>query len=112
MPRAEQTTVQAHNHAEWDRLGLKDFGDYAESVEYRNERESGYGDDEGDWLYADDDTLTLYSGTHGNDHSPGATHYTMATVYADPAEYARDRDEFLAQPERIDDDWEEESEED
>ncbi len=88
----------------WSGEGLLDFGEYAECVEYCNERESGYGDDEGEWFYADEDTLTIYSGTHGNDHSPGTSGNTFATVYEDEASYRAALEEWESQEEYLESD--------
>lgn len=76
------------DHREWESLGLKGFGDYAESVRYINQREC-YGDSlEGEWFADDPDSLAVYGGTFGNDHSPGSSICTWAEVYDDPAEFA------------------------
>lgn len=73
---------------EWESLGLKEFGDYAESVQYFNQLVC-YGDSlQGEWFADDPDSLTVYGGTFGIDHSPGASIYTWAEVYDDPAEFA------------------------
>jgi hypothetical protein len=72
---------------EWESLGLKDFGDYADGVQYINQREC-YGDSlEGEWFTYDADSLTVYGGTFGNDHSPGSSIYTWAEVYDDASEF-------------------------
>lgn len=81
------THYRASDHRDWAAAGLKDFTEFSDCVEYVNERESGYGDCEGEWWYADDDTLTVYGGTHGNDHSPGASSCTFANVYDNVDEY-------------------------
>lgn len=73
---------------DWESIGLKEFGDYAESVQYFNQREC-FGDClEGEWFADDPDSLTVYRGTFGNDHSPGASIYTWAEVYDGPTEFA------------------------
>lgn len=89
-------TVNAFNHAEWEGHGLKDFGDFADAVEYINEQESGYGDLEGEWYFVDDEPLpngdrVIYYGTHGNDHSPGASMYTNAVIFNKNTELAEFR---------------------
>ncbi len=101
---------RASDYRDWDAAGLKDFGDYSECVEYREQSEC-YGDSlEGGWFYGDDDSLTIYTGTFGNDHSPGASHYTAADVYDDPDEYRAEvkRLDFL--PEYLDDDSDDDDE--
>jgi hypothetical protein len=104
------TNYQASDYAAWESAGLKDFGDYSDSVEYRNEWPSDFGDSAGEWFYADDGTLTIYSGTYANDHSPGASHYTSADVYDDRSEYLADAKKWSDKPE-IDPDYEEPEEE-
>lgn len=76
--------LNAHNdRAEWESRGLKEFGDYAESVEYVYDQPDYEGSNRGEWFYADDETQTLYTGTYGNDHSPGASMYTWAEIFTD-----------------------------
>lgn len=104
MPTIE---YRASDHRDWESAGLKEFGDFAECVEYRLERESGYGDTEGSWFYGDDDNLTIYFGTFGNDHSPGASHYTYAQTFDDRAEYLAEVKRLESLPEYLDDDSEE-----
>ncbi len=87
-------TINAFNHAEWQRHGLADFGDYAECVIEFNVGEdsfSGYGE----WYFVPDEPLpsgdrVIYFGSWGNDHSPGASTYTHATIFDgdDPEELA------------------------
>lgn len=87
---------------EWESLGLKNFGDYVESVQYFNQREC-YGDSlEGEWFADDPDSLTVYGGTFGNDHSPGSSIYTWVEVYDDPAEFAARVRELEQYPEWLD----------
>ncbi len=56
-------------------------------MEYVNQEEDGCDSLSGDWWLADDDALTIIHGTFGNDHSPGASHYTYADVYDNEEEY-------------------------
>lgn len=70
----------------WAEYKLKDFGDYAEMVEYVNDRPDCFDSNRGDWFYGDDERKILYSGTYGNDHSPGASMYTYAEILT-PEEY-------------------------
>lgn len=90
------------NHAEWEKAGLKDFGDFAECVTYCNQMEDYADSLQGEWWYADDDTLTIYHGTFGNDHSPGASIYTHAEVYDNDQDYRDQVKEWEAEPEYID----------
>lgn len=104
------TNYRPSDYASWESAGLKDFGDYSDSIEYREQREC-YGDSlEGGWFYGDDDTLTIYSGTYGNYNSPGASHYTSADVYDDREEYLAEVKRLDALPEYLDSD-EDDSEE-
>jgi hypothetical protein len=101
-------TVNAFNHTEWQRLGLADFADFAESITEINVGEdsfSGYGE----WFYVPDEPLptgerVIYYGSWGNDNSPGASMYTHATLFDgnDPdemADFALRVRELEAQPE-------------
>lgn len=81
------TSYRAYDRKEWSEAGLKDFGDYAEGIEFINQTEYGDGQLEGDWYYCDDENRTIYHGTFGNYNSPGAEHYTSAVVYADVDDY-------------------------
>jgi hypothetical protein len=92
----------AFDHKEWEAAGLKDFGDFAECVEYINQCEYGDGQLEGDWYYGDDDTLTVYAGSFGNYNSPGASAYTFANVYDDADEYRARVASLAAEPEYLD----------
>ena len=77
----------ASDHMSWNGAGLEDFEKFSEMVEYINQTELGDGQHEGEWYYSDDENLTIYHGTFGNDNSPGASDYTYATVFDDIAEY-------------------------
>lgn len=110
-------TFHANEYKVWDQWGFRadlpgDVGDYV------NQRH--YGDDclEGQW-YATGPVVVdptdgcphqvIYFGTFGNYNSPGASHYTHATVYDtldpdDMAEYAADLARWEACPEYLDDD--------
>jgi len=102
------------DHKAWADKGLKDFGDYAECVEYV-EQEDDYGDSlRGSWFYGDEDNLTLYYGTFGNYNSPGASHFTYAEVYDDEDEFLDALAEWEAKEEYLDndDDYDDEEEED
>lgn len=98
----QETTVHANHYDEWAAHHLKDFGDYAESVEYVNQ-EPDYGDSlSGEWYYGDDDNLVIYEGTFGNDHSPGSDHHTVATIYPDYDGYRERMADLESQPEYLD----------
>lgn len=101
-------TVNAFNHAEWRRLGLADFAQYAEKISECNMGEdafSGYGE----WFYVPDEPLpngdrVIYFGSWGNDNSPGASSYTYATIFDghdpdDMANFALRVRELESQPE-------------
>lgn len=111
-------TVNAFNHAEWQRLGLADFAEFADRINEINVGEdafSGYGE----WWYAPDEPLpngdrVIYYGSWGNDNSPGASQYTHASIFngsdddemADFALRVRDLEsqpEFDDQPDDSDD---------
>lgn len=87
----------------------KDFSDYAESVTYCNQSESGFGGDEGEWFYADESTLTIYTGTFANDHSPGASSYTYHDTYETREEFDARLAELEAMPEYLESDESDES---
>jgi hypothetical protein len=118
-------SVNAFNHAEWERYSLQDFGDFSEMVEYVNQRPD-YGDcDCGDWFYIPDEPSpandrVIYFGSFGNDHSPGASAYTYAELFDmddkdDSAEFERRKQRWESAPEYLEsgddddtDDWDEE----
>ena len=78
-------SICAFNHAEWSRLGLTDYGDFADQISECNMGEdafSGYGE----WFFVSDEPLTnndlvIYFGSWGNDNCPGASSYTHAEVF-------------------------------
>ncbi len=88
------TSYTASDYKGWASAGLKDYADFADCVEYVNQREDGFGGDRGQWYYADDETRTIYSGSFANDHSPGASHYTYAEVYEPLGEDEDGADEY------------------
>lgn len=93
-------TYRAADHKEWDAAGLDKVFDGLE-MEYVNQEED-YGDClRGEWYAADDDTLTIFSGTFGNYNSPGASHYTYAEVYDNAEEYRTALAEWEAKPEYL-----------
>lgn len=98
--------MQACNYKEWEAAGLKDFGDYADCVNYCNQREFGDGQLEGDWYYFDEDTGILYYGTFGNYNSAGASHYTYAET--DKLEAETMLSQYEAAPEYVEEDDENE----
>ena len=77
--------------AGWDKAGLTHGRDHMEFVEC--------GEDYGSWWDADDEGLVIYWGTYGNYNSPGASHYTWATIYSTVAEYRAALAEWEAKPE-------------
>ena len=88
-------SICAFNHADWERHGLADFGDFADLLTEVNMGEdafSGYGE----WCFIPDDPQpngdrVIYFGSWGNDNSPGASMYTHAEIFDgdDPAELAQ-----------------------
>ncbi len=101
-------TICAFNHAEWQRHGLADFGDFAERINEINVGEDAFSG-HGEWWYAPDEPLpsghrVIYFGSWGNDNSPGASMYTHATLFdvSNPdelADFALRVRELEAQPE-------------
>lgn len=87
----------------WQNPALRDFGDYGDMVEYVNQRESGFGDLEGEWYYIDETALTVYGGTFGNDHSSGTSGTTFAEVYPNQDEFSRRVKELESMSEYLDD---------
>jgi hypothetical protein len=112
-------TYNAFNHKEWSSAGLQDYENFSDSVEYVNQQDCGDGS-RGEWFYADKDTLTIYSGSFSDDHSPGASSYTYAEVFEDADDYNRSLAIWEACPEYLesdededeDDDWDEDEDED
>lgn len=91
----------ASNHKEWEKAGLKDYGDFSDCVEYVNQEDDYCDSLRGEWWYADDETTTIYSGTFGNYNSPGASQYTYAEVFCDADEYKAAVAEWEAKPEYL-----------
>jgi hypothetical protein len=101
-------TINAFNHAEWQRLGLLDYADFADRITECNQGEDAFGG-YGEWYYIPEARLpnndaVIYYGSWGNDHSPGASMYTHATIFDmddpdDAAEYTLRVQEMQSQPE-------------
>lgn len=81
-------TLSAFDHREWERLKLADYGDFSDKTTECNQED--WGDcSRGEWYYIhplpvenEDGTFrVIYNGDWGNDHSPGASSYTYATLY-------------------------------
>jgi len=78
-------SICAFNHAEWSRLGLADYGDFADQISECNMGEdafSGYGE----WFFVPDEPLpnndlVIFLGSWGNDNCPGASSYTHAAIF-------------------------------
>jgi hypothetical protein len=109
-------SYNAFNHKAWAEAGLKDYGDFADMVEFVNQTEYGDGQLEGEWYYCDDETRTIYTGTFGNYNSPGADSYTNADVYDEDEidEYNAEKAKLEAQDEYSDEQheiWDAEDEE-
>ena len=101
-------TINAFNHREWARLGLADYGDFADQVAECNVGEDTFSG-HGEWFYIPEEALpnndrVIYFGTWGNDNSPGASSYTHAEIFdmdnpVDAAEYEKRVKEWESQPE-------------
>jgi hypothetical protein len=93
-------TLNAFNHAEWERHGLADFGEFADQITECNVGEdsfSGFGQ----WFFVQDGPLpnndrVIYFGSWGNDNSPGASMYTNAEIFD-----GNDPDDIAAFSERV-----------
>lgn len=96
----------AFDYKAWEAAGLKDFGDFADCVEYCNQSEYGDGQLEGEWYYIDNETKTIYYGSFGNDWAPGASSYTYADVYSDDevVEFSNVALDWEEAPEYLDED--------
>jgi hypothetical protein len=95
------TNYNAFNHKKWAEAGLREYGDFAECVEFTNQYELGDGQLEGDWYYCDDENMVIYTGTFGNYNAPGADSYTNADKYdaTEQAEYDAEKARLEAMPE-------------
>lgn len=93
-------SYRAADHKEWDAQGLDTIFQRHE-MEYVNQEDDGCDCTRGEWYAADDDTLTIFSGSFGNDNSPGASHYTYAEVYETREEYTSALAEWEAKPEYL-----------
>jgi hypothetical protein len=97
----DYTTIMASHHEDWTNAGLKDYGDFAECVTYYNCDTLGDDTEEGMWFYPDDDSLTIYGGTFGNEDAPGSDSCTWAQIYEDEDAYKRAVAELEACPEYL-----------
>jgi len=87
-------TVNAFNRPEWNRLGLADYGDFADQITEVNVGEDGFSGF-GEWFFVPEEPLlngdrVVYFGSWGNDNSPGASMYTNAEIFdgSDPDDVA------------------------
>jgi hypothetical protein len=100
--------LTAFNHIEWSRYGLADYSDFVDHIVECNMGEdafSGYGE----WYFIPDAPLpnndhVIYSGSWGNDNSPGASSYTHAEIFDmddpdDAAEYSKRVKQWESSPE-------------
>jgi hypothetical protein len=94
------TTIRAYHVEDWNNAGLKSICELADDFEFRNQQYE-YGSLSGEWFVGDEESLTIYWGTFGNDHCVGYTGSTFATIYETRAEYDDDlrcweeQEEFL-----------------
>lgn len=103
--------MNAFDHKAWTAAGFKDFSEYGDGIEYVNQSEYGDGQLEGEWWYADDKALVIYSGSFGNDNSPGAESYTYAEQYDTREEFDAAVKEWESKPEYLETDEDEETDE-
>lgn len=76
-------TVAYDDHAQWEANGLLEYNEYAEFATNVNIRDEG-DHSTGIWFYIDVlalNHIVIYKGTWGRYNSPGATSYTLATMY-------------------------------
>jgi hypothetical protein len=115
-------TVCAFNHLEWERLGLANYGSFADMISeccVGEDAFSGYGK----WWFVPEEPLpsgdrVIYFGSWGNDNSPGASTYTHAEIFdvSSPDEakaFERRVRDWESQPEYDEndaEDWEEDDE--
>lgn len=112
-------TVKAFDHEEWEEHSLQDYGEFSDRIAECNQEE--FGDcTRGEWFYIPEEVLppmkgvdygdlkpnerVIYSGSWGNDNSPGASMYTYAEIFDmdDPeeaAEFEKRKAEWEACPE-------------
>lgn len=90
--------VKAFEHERWKELELKEFHQFSECIQYVNQDElvDCY---QGEWFYCDDEKMIIYSGSFGNDNSPGASYYTCAELFDDETEYRTKKNEWESCPE-------------
>lgn len=94
------TTVRMTDHKQWAALNLDTVLD-AHEMEYVNQEDDGCDSLAGEWYVADDERRVIISGTFGNDHSPGASHYTSAELYDNEDEYRAALAKWEAAPEYL-----------
>jgi hypothetical protein len=93
-------SYKASDYKSWKEAGLKNFEEFSYAIEYVNQRDIG-DQLEGGWWYADDEKLTIYTGTFGNYNSPGASYYTNAEVYDNEEEFKSEVAKLESMPEYI-----------
>lgn len=123
--------VQAYDHAEWERNSLQDYCEFSDMIHECNQADRG-DHSVGCWFYIPEAVLppmkdvdyggrtpnerAIYTGTWGNDNSPGASHYTSAEIYdmddEEDAKAYHDRvAELQAFPEWVEGAWGEDTDE-
>jgi hypothetical protein len=109
-------TISAFNHAEWQRHGLVDYGDFADHISECNVGEDAFSGFD-DWFYIPEETLpngdrVIYFGSWGNDNCPGASVCTYAEVFgAKEIEAFQQQVEYWqSQPEWLEEEVEEDTE--
>lgn len=103
-------TINAFDHQEWHRLGLADFGDFADQIAECNMGEdafSGYGE----WFFVPGEPLptgerVIYFGSWGNENCAGASSYTYAEIFdvadgADATAFAKRVKKWESEPEFV-----------
>jgi hypothetical protein len=98
-------SIGGYDHRSWDKYKLKEYGDFAEKC--TAVETYVYGDDTtaGWWYYVDEEIhevpdegkfRTVYEGTWGSTHSPGASHFTHAGLYdVDDEEEMKDFEDYV-----------------
>ena len=95
----------------WSKIGLLDYSEFSDLVEYVNQSDD-YGDClRGEWYYSPGDVhavegemcYVIYWGTFGNYNSPGASHHTYAEVFTTEEEedYRKTLAKWEKQPEYV-----------
>lgn len=98
-----ETRIVGMRSPQWDELDLPEWGEIDDEVTYCDQVECGELC-EGRWYWFHDAKRIIVHGSFGNDNAPGASFYTLATVFGSDEEFQQAKDRWEAKPEWIEPD--------